>query len=92
MLNVHLATKWRIFHRSSDVKTESAIWIVKACTILHNFVRKKDGFNYKNLYLPESHLYNLPNAKIYGEDSANSIRITFSSYFRTEAGSFSWQN
>ncbi|KAJ8959283.1 hypothetical protein NQ314_006290 [Rhamnusium bicolor] len=43
-----LANKWRIFHRPLDVHDETAIWRVKACTVLHNFVREKDGFNFEN--------------------------------------------
>ncbi|CAH1991245.1 unnamed protein product [Acanthoscelides obtectus] len=88
-----LANRWRIFHRPLDVKLETAIWIVKACTVLHNFVREKDGFNFENAHLPEIHLDNLPKAQnIRGGLSANSIRTTFADYFLTEAGSVSWQD
>lgn len=88
-----LANKWRIFHRPIDVQEETAIWIVKACTMLHNFVREKDGFSVENTDLKEMHLDNLPNAQIRrGGISANSIRTTFADYFLTEPGSVSWQN
>lgn len=37
-----LANKWRIFHRPLDVHEDTAIWIIKACTALHNFVRERE--------------------------------------------------
>lgn len=39
-----LSTKWRIFHRPLNVKVGFAVTIVKACCILHNLVRLRDGF------------------------------------------------
>lgn len=41
-----LANKWRIFHAPILVKPDFIDIIVKACCILHNFVRKRDGINY----------------------------------------------
>jgi hypothetical protein len=38
-----LANKWRIFHRPIDVKPEVCDCIIKACCVLHNYVRKNDG-------------------------------------------------
>lgn len=35
-----LANKRRIFHRPFDVLEDTAIRIIKACTVLHNFVRE----------------------------------------------------
>ncbi|CAH2018476.1 unnamed protein product [Acanthoscelides obtectus] len=88
-----LANRWRIFHRPLDVKLETAIWIVKACTVLHNFVREKTGLILKTLICQKSTLNNLPKAQnIRGGLSANSIRTTFADYFLTEAGSVSWQD
>jgi hypothetical protein len=34
-----LSNKWRIFHRPLNVSVEFAEDIVKACTVLHNFLR-----------------------------------------------------
>ena len=39
-----LANKWRIFHRPLDVTPQFCDSIVKACCILHNFVRRNVGF------------------------------------------------
>lgn len=91
-----LANKWRLFHRPLDVNVETAIWITKACTVLHNFVREKDGFNFENIQHAEVNthdFHNIPNAQtIRGGICANSIRITFADYFMSEAGSVSWQD
>ncbi|KAJ8889199.1 hypothetical protein PR048_008696 [Dryococelus australis] len=39
-----LRNKWRIFHRPINVQPDFAVDIVKACILLHNFVRDRDGF------------------------------------------------
>ena len=39
-----LKNKWRIFHRPLDVTPQFCDSIVKACCILHNFVRQNSGF------------------------------------------------
>ncbi len=39
-----LTNKWRIFHRALNVDIELAIDIIKACVVLHNFVRIRDGY------------------------------------------------
>lgn len=41
-----LANKWRILHRSLNVNIELSKDIVKACCILHNFVRSRDGMQF----------------------------------------------
>ena len=40
-----LANKWRIFHRSIDVKPDFCDNIVKACCVLHDYVRKMMAFS-----------------------------------------------
>lgn len=41
-----LANKWQIFHKPIMVAPDFINSVVKACCILHNFVRRKDGVNY----------------------------------------------
>uniref|UniRef100_A0A1B6HZT2 DDE Tnp4 domain-containing protein n=1 Tax=Homalodisca liturata TaxID=320908 RepID=A0A1B6HZT2_9HEMI len=41
-----LANKWEIFHRPLNVDVDLAIDIVKACCILHNYVRSRDGLQF----------------------------------------------
>lgn len=86
-----LSNKWRIFHRPLDVKEETAIWIVKVCTVLHNFVREKDGINFEEAS-PEVRFDSLPNPQIRrGGRIADSVRNTFADYFQTPSGSVPWQ-
>lgn len=88
-----LANKWRIFHRPLDVHVDTAIWIVKACTILHNFIREKEGFCFDNSPRDEFNFNEVRNAQTTrGGYSANSIRISFADYFISEVGAVPWQN
>lgn len=41
-----LSNKWRIFHQPLNLKLHLAQNIIKACCILHNFVRIRDGYRY----------------------------------------------
>lgn len=38
-----LANKWRILHRPLDTNLEFTDFIIKACCMLHNFVRKHES-------------------------------------------------
>jgi hypothetical protein len=39
-----LANNWRNFHRPLDVTPQFCDIRVKGCCVLHNFVRRNDGF------------------------------------------------
>jgi hypothetical protein len=45
-----LTNKWRIFHRPFNMSIDFAQNIVKAHVILHNFVRKRDGFRFEDTF------------------------------------------
>lgn len=81
-----MSNKWRIFHRRINVEPDFAVDIVKACIVLHNFVRDRDG------YLPEdtttlSGLEDLPREAIArGRLQANDVRKILSKYFLTHIG------
>ncbi|XP_066982786.1 uncharacterized protein [Macrobrachium rosenbergii] len=48
-----LANMWRIFHRPLNVNIDFAEDIIKACCILHNYIRTRDGHRYEDiLYQP----------------------------------------
>jgi len=55
-----MSNKWRIFHRPLDVNLKTAFWVVKVCTVLHNFVRQKDGFYFESTQI-ESEINSFPN-------------------------------
>lgn len=86
-----LSNKWRIFHRPLNVEPDFAVDIVKACIVLHNFVRDRDG------YLPEdtttiSGLEDVsrePTAR--GGLQANNVRQILTKYFVSPIGSVPWQ-
>ncbi|CAH2002712.1 unnamed protein product [Acanthoscelides obtectus] len=43
-----LVNKWRIFHKPLNVHIEFAENIIKACCVLHNYVRLRDGYRYED--------------------------------------------
>ncbi|XP_035432588.1 uncharacterized protein LOC118271408 isoform X2 [Spodoptera frugiperda] len=90
-----LANKWRIFHRPLDVHPDTAIEIVKACTVLHNFVREKDGLNFEDIHYaaenPMQEQVQLQNCNPRGGPIANDIRSEFANYFVSTIGSVPWQ-
>jgi len=55
-----LANKWRVLHTPIQVEPEFTDVIIKACCILHNFVRKRDGISFEEA---ESHSLNDINAR-----------------------------
>lgn len=42
-----LSNKWQIFHRAMNVDVSFAEDIIKACCILHNFVRSREGYKFE---------------------------------------------
>ncbi|KAJ8943579.1 hypothetical protein NQ314_009704 [Rhamnusium bicolor] len=67
------------------------IKIVKACVILHNFVRDRDGFIVDDT-TSITGLEDLPqDANIRGGMTANTIRNTLCKCFMTNAGNVPWQ-
>ncbi|CAH1969512.1 unnamed protein product [Acanthoscelides obtectus] len=87
-----LVNKWRIFHRAINVGKEYAKDIVKACIILHNLVREKDGTRVEDMYAPDRELQNLPpTTACRGGRAANDVRDKFAEFFVSPEGSLPWQ-
>jgi len=42
-----LSNKWRVLYSTLLVTTNVAVSITKAACVLHNFVRRRDGFNFE---------------------------------------------
>jgi hypothetical protein len=85
-----LANKWRIFHRPLDVHTDFAIDIVKACCVLHNFIRTRDGIRH------EDSLHSFPSHQTSRDVTRNTrqpvtYRDFFAQYFVGD-GQVPWQN
>lgn len=85
-----LANKWRIFHRPLDVNPEFADIIIRACCVLHNFVRKHDGYNFEDTL--SCTLGSIPTYGTRGNQNGIKVRDNFTSYFSSNDGSVPWQN
>lgn len=87
-----VSNKWRIFHRPLNVSEEFAEDIIKACVILHNFVRIRDRntldfedtLSYDGLIDEHGSPHNTSGK------AATSIREQFVDYF-LGAGEVPWQ-
>lgn len=84
------ASKWRIFHRCLDVNVDFAVEIIKATCVLHNFVRKKDGYKFEDL-LYQDPLDNIPAQGVRGTRDGTQVRDYFATYFTSPQGSVPWQ-
>lgn len=86
-----LSNKWRVFHRPINLKPDFAIDIVKACVVLHNFVRNRDGFEIEDT-MTITGLEDIPGEEtVRGGISANNVRNILCDYFLTPVGSVKWQ-
>jgi hypothetical protein len=85
-----LANKWRIFHRAIDVKSEFCDCIIKACCILHNYVRKNDDIQFDDT-LYECPLESVQPVGTWGIIRGIAVRDYFAKYFTSPPGSIPWQ-
>lgn len=86
-----LSNKFRIFHRPMNTSVELSIKIIKACCVLHNFVRMRDGYKFEHT-LSIHGFENTDNTVEIQNRSGNSIRDMFANYFLTDEGKFEWQD
>jgi hypothetical protein len=87
---VILSNKWRIYHRLINVSPDFAEDIVKACCMLHNFVRQKEGYQFEHTL--EIHGFEdvQGGGEIQGGRSENDIRNMFAGYFMSDNGAVPW--
>ena len=86
-----LTSKWRIFHRPLNVKIDFIEDIIKACVVLHNFVRERDGYNFDHILYVEG-LHEVPEGAVKGGGKyAHDIHELFGSYFQGSDGEVPWQ-
>lgn len=86
-----LANKWRILHRPLNVFIDFSVDIVKACVLLHNIVRKQDGYNYEDTFITPDLLSFENNEEYRVGTSVNSVRDKFADYFVSTEGKLQWQ-
>lgn len=70
-----LANKWKILHQALDVDIELADCIIKSCCILHNYVRKNDGYNFEDTLTCD--LYNITPVGVKGTTNRINVRNMF---------------
>lgn len=86
-----LTNKWRILHRPINLEPDYAVDIVKACVVLHNFVRDRDGYQLEDTFTVTG-LYDVASEEtVRGGIPANNVRNILSDYFLTPVGSVKWQ-
>ena len=73
-----------------NVSPDFAVDIVKACVVLHNFVRERDGYKFEDA-LTVTGLEDVPDGQSVRGLTANSVRNNVADYFLTEAGAAFWQ-
>ncbi|CAI6375883.1 unnamed protein product [Macrosiphum euphorbiae] len=85
-----LANKWRVLHTPILVEPDFTDCIVKACCILHNYVRRRDGYQFEDTFFN-----NLDDIQNHGNSGARhegiGVREYFADYF-VNAGSVPFQN
>ncbi|PNF17964.1 hypothetical protein B7P43_G17757 [Cryptotermes secundus] len=90
-----LVNKWRILHRAINVEPDFGIDIVKACVVLHNFIRNINGLPIEETSVEAttniSTLDDLPpERETRGGRSTNHTRQIFSEYFEG-VGTVPWK-
>jgi len=85
-----LANKWRIFNRQIYVKPNFCDNIIKACSVLHNYVRKNDGIQFDDT-LCERPLESVEPVGTRGSVRGIAVREYFAKYFTSPQGSVPWQ-
>lgn len=86
-----LSNKFRIFHRPIDVSPNFCDTLVKACCILHNFIRRRDGVQYEDILHECSLETNVAAIGVRSTAKGTDVREYFIKYFPFPAGSIPWQ-
>ncbi|CAF4935682.1 unnamed protein product [Pieris macdunnoughi] len=85
-----LSNKWRIFHSSIMINPLSAKHIIKAACVLHNFVRRRDGYQFEDTIRCDMEEFDGVQA-VGGRSSGIAVRVSFVEYFNGP-GAVPWQN
>jgi len=85
-----MSKKWRVFQTSMLVEPETAVKITKACCVLHNFVRRRDGFNTEDT---QSSMQSITERRGVGNSPTNAkdVREYFVQYVNDTNHALDWQ-
>lgn len=91
-----LAQRWRLYFRPLQCKIDTVQKIIKATTVLHNYLCSKEDIAAVGTHEEISEAYNtcwkpIPRVGTRGGNEAVEIRNHFVQYFNSENGSVSWQ-
>lgn len=86
-----LCNKWRILHTPILTYPDFATHIVKAVCVLHNFVRKRDGYNFKDQLFVDDLETISSQSSHQNITNATNVRQKFTEYFNNE-GRVVWQD
>lgn len=87
-----MSNKWRVFHSPLLVTPDFAVAIIKAACVLHNFVRRLDGYNFEDSI--DCNMDDMTDKIGVGNapSSAKDVREYYVQYFNTPQHALSWQN
>ncbi|XP_050437787.1 uncharacterized protein LOC126843996 isoform X2 [Adelges cooleyi] len=87
-----LSKKWRVFQTSMLVEPNFAVIITKACCVLHNFVRRRDGYNFKDSL--DCSMDSIAEKRGVGNSQTNAkdVREYFVKYVNHSSHALSWQS
>lgn len=88
-----LTHKWRIFQRPLDVNVNLAIKIIKACCLLHNFVRERHGVNFNEIVFngDTEGMCEIPRARVLSGTRGSDARNNLADFF-VNIDPLPWQN
>ncbi|KAJ4451836.1 hypothetical protein ANN_03314, partial [Periplaneta americana] len=89
-----LTAKWQILRKAIETSPETAVAIVRAACVLHNYVIINDGIDSHSLNLEHQNtdpkVLNRKSRNAYSI-TAKSIRYKFTEYFNRKEGTLPWQ-
>ncbi|XP_008183327.1 uncharacterized protein LOC103309516 [Acyrthosiphon pisum] len=91
-----LSKKWRVFQTSMLVDPNVAVKITKACCVLHNFVRRRDGRDGEGIFedTQSNLMESITERRGVGNSQTNAkyIREYFATYVNDPKHALNWQN
>jgi len=87
-----LCRKFEIFYGCIAVDPDFVSIIVQAATVLHNYIRRRDGFEFEDTLNADNMLPIEPRGTASRSLVGQQVRDQFAQYFLSDAGSVPWQN